>query len=52
MSGRQSSATDKALLLVGKPKDSGGVWTAYAAARHHKLALSTIYRAIKRRLDK
>ena len=39
MSGRQSSAVDRALKLV-----AGGM-TAYAAARKVGIALSTIYRA-------
>jgi hypothetical protein len=42
MNARQSSATDRALKLVAKG------WTAYAAAKKHGLALSTIYRALKR----
>ena len=42
MTARQSSAVDKALRLV-----AGGM-TAYAAARKTGIALSTIYRAIKR----
>ncbi len=42
MSARQSAAVDKALRLV-----AGGV-TAYAAAKRVGIALSTIYRAIKR----
>ena len=42
MTARQSSAVDKALRLV-----AGGS-TAYAAAKKTGIALSTIYRAIKR----
>lgn len=42
MTARQSSAVDEALRLVA----SG--MTAYAAARQTGIALSTIYRAIKR----
>jgi transposase len=43
MSRRQSAAVDKALLLVSKK----GL-TPYAAAKKMGLALSTIYRAVKR----
>ena len=42
MSARQSAAVDKALALVAK-----GL-TAYAAAKRTGIALSTIYRALKR----
>lgn len=42
MSGRQSSAVDKALKLIAK-----GL-TPYAAAKKVGIALSTIYRALKR----
>jgi transposase len=42
MSRRQSAAVDKALKLVAK-----GL-TPYAAAKKMGLALSTIYRAVKR----
>jgi DNA invertase Pin-like site-specific DNA recombinase len=42
MSGRPSAATEKALKLV-----KGGS-TAYAAAKKTGIALSTIYRALKR----
>jgi transposase len=42
MSGRQSSATEKALKLIAK-----GL-TPYAAAKKVGIALSTIYRAQKR----
>ena len=42
MSGRPSAATEKALRLV-----KGGL-TPYAAAKKAGIALSTIYRAIKR----
>lgn len=48
MTGRQSSATEKALKLIGKPKPGGGTYTPYAAALKYGLALSTIYRALKR----
>ena len=41
MSGRQSSATERALCHVG-----GGM-TLYAAAKREGIALSTIYRALK-----
>lgn len=42
MTGKQSSAVDRALKLVAKG------WTAYAAAKKEGIALSTIYRALKR----
>jgi transposase len=42
MTARQSAAVDRALKLVAKG------WTAYAAAKKEGVALSTIYRAIKR----
>lgn len=42
MSGRQSDAVTKALALVRKGM------TPYAAAKRVGIALSTIYRAIKR----
>jgi transposase len=42
MSGRQSSAVDKALKLIAK-----GL-TPYAAAKKVGIALSTIYRALAR----
>ena len=42
MAARQSAATDKALALVAK-----GL-TPYAAAKKIGIALSTIYRALKR----
>jgi len=42
MSGRQSEIVSKALKMVGK-----GI-TPYAAAKKTGIALSTIYRAIKR----
>lgn len=42
MTGRQSSATEKALTRI-----QGGE-TAYAAAKAEGIALSTIYRALKR----
>lgn len=41
---RDSAATVQALRLI----DSRG-WTAYKAAKHTGIALSTIYRALKRR---
>jgi hypothetical protein len=43
MSGRQSEAVAKALKLVDKGM------TPYAAAKKVGIALSTIYRALKRR---
>ena len=42
MTARQSAATERALKLVLKG------WTAYAAAKKEGIALSTIYRALKR----
>ena len=42
MAARQSSAVDKALKLI-----ANGM-TAYAAAKKTGIALSTIYRALKR----
>lgn len=42
MSGRPSAATEKALNLIAKGM------TPYAAAKKVGIALSTIYRAIKR----
>ena len=42
MSARQSAAVDKALKLIAKGM------TAYAAAKKTGIALSTIYRALKR----
>ena len=48
MTARQSSAVDRALAMIGKPKRRGGVHTAYSAAQTCKIALSTIYRALKR----
>ena len=48
MGGRQSAAVDKALDLIGKRRKGGGVHTPYSAAKVSKIALSSIYRAIKR----
>lgn len=48
MSARQSSAVERALELIGKPRETGGVHTAYSAARACGIALSSIYRALKR----
>jgi DNA-binding phage protein len=45
MSGRQSSAVDKALREVARGS------TAYAAAKKQGIALSTIYRALKRQAE-
>jgi F0F1-type ATP synthase membrane subunit c/vacuolar-type H+-ATPase subunit K len=42
MSGRQSSAVDKALRQIARGS------TAYAAAKKQGIALSTIYRALAR----
>ena len=44
MPSRNSSATDEALRLIDKKG-----WTAYKAARHVGINLSTSYRALKRR---
>jgi transposase len=46
MTGKISGDTQKALALVLKG------WTPYAAAKQCGLALSTIYRAIKREREK
>jgi transposase len=46
MTGKVSGDTQKALALVLKG------WTPYAAAKKAGIALSTIYRAIKREKDK
>lgn len=46
MSGRPSAATEKALRLVSK-----GL-TPYAAAKKVGIALSTIYRAVKKQRNK
>lgn len=46
MSGKQSAAVEKALRDVAR-----GL-TAYAAAKKHRLALSTIYRAQKRQRER
>ena len=45
MSGRQSAVVDKALRLVAKGM------TPYAAARKTGIALSSIYRALKRQRE-
>jgi DNA-binding phage protein len=45
MSGRQSAIVDKALREVARGS------TAYAAAKKQGIALSTIYRALKRERD-
>lgn len=42
MSGKPSAGTERALALVLKG------WTPYAAAKKTGIALSTIYRALKR----
>jgi transposase len=42
MAARESAATVKALALVAQG------WTAYRAAKHVGIALSTIYRAVAR----
>lgn len=49
MAGKQSAAVDWALALIGKPRKGGGKHTAYSAAKMHGIALSTIYRALKRK---
>jgi predicted transcriptional regulator len=45
MSAKQSAAVDKALRLI-----RGGL-TPYAAAKRSQIALSTVYRALKRHPD-
>ena len=42
MAARESAATVRALALIGRG------WTAYRAAKHVGIALSTIYRAVAR----
>lgn len=49
VTGRLSEATAKALALIGKPRKGGGVHTPYSAAKASGIALSTIYRALKRK---
>lgn len=49
MPGRQSAATDRALSLIGQPRKAGGVHTPYSAAKTAGIALSTIYRVLKKR---
>lgn len=46
MTGQVSGKTERALKLVLKG------WTAYAAAKKEGIALSTIYRALKREKEK
>jgi len=46
MTGRNSSATEKALARIQKGE------TAYSAAKAEGIALSTIYRALKRERKK
>jgi transposase len=46
MTARQSAATERALKLIAKGM------TAYAAAKKTGIALSTIYRAVKREKEK
>jgi transposase len=46
MTGKTSGDTQKALALVLKG------WTPYAAAKKTGIALSTVYRAIKREREK
>lgn len=46
VSGRQSSATDKALRMIARGS------TAYAAAKAVGIALPTIYRALKRQRER
>lgn len=45
MSARQSAAVDRALRLVARGM------TAYAAAKKEGIALSTVYRALKRQRE-
>lgn len=46
MAARESAATVRALALIERG------WTAYKAAKHVGIALSTIYRALKRRRER
>lgn len=46
MTGKTSAATERALRLILKG------WTPYAAAKKEGIALSTIYRALKREQNK
>jgi hypothetical protein len=48
MSARQSAAVDQALQLIGKPRGDGLPHTPYSAAKAAGIALSTVYRALKR----
>ena len=52
MTARNSVATARALALIGKRREAGGKHTAYSAAKAAGIALSTIYRAIKRQQEK
>lgn len=46
MTGKVSAATERALKLILKG------WTAYAAAKKEGLALSTVYRALRRQIER
>ena len=48
MTARQSSAVDRAIALIGKARPDGEPHTAHSAARAEGIAVSTIYRALKR----
>ena len=48
MARRQAAVVDQALALIGKRRARGEVHTPYSAAKTVGIALSTIYRAIKR----
>lgn len=51
MSNRESSAVERAIKQIGRKGKDGQPITAYRAAKNQGLALSTIYRALKRRRD-
>lgn len=48
MTARQSAAVDQALNLIGKPRADGKPHTPYSAAKAAGIALSSVYRALKR----
>lgn len=52
MPAKQSAIVDKALAMIGKPKKGGGSYCPAEAARKYGLALSTIYRAQKRAIER
>lgn len=47
----ETKGVKDAIAMIGKPKAGGGVHTAYTAAKAKRIALSTIYRALKRRRE-